>query len=58
VKLDSKTEERIQKLAEQRHQTPDAIIHEAIHQYLDREERPGEKLYPRRSPVGGIITPA
>ncbi len=57
MKLDSKTEARIQKLAEQRHQTPDAIIHEAIHQYLEREEHPAEKPYPRRSPVGGIITP-
>lgn len=57
MNLDSKTEARIQKLAEQRHQTPDAIIQEAIRQYLDREEHPGEKPYPRRTPVGGIITP-
>jgi len=57
LKLDSKIEKRIQRLAEQRHQSTEALIHEAIKQYLEREEHPAEKHYPQRSPVGGIITP-
>lgn len=57
LKLDRQTEERIQRLAAARHQTPDAILRQALDQYLASEKNPPAKNYPARSPVGGIITP-
>ena len=68
TKLDPDLTNRIQRLADARHRSADAIIHEAIEQYLQREENaqatqgdgskhPSGKLWPQRTPVGGIITP-
>jgi predicted transcriptional regulator len=57
LKFDPDLTDRIQRLASARHQSPDAILRQAITQYLDREENPSERKYPKRSPVGGIITP-
>jgi predicted transcriptional regulator len=57
LELDPKTNDRLQHLASARSRTPEAILREALTQYLDREEHPAGKNYPRRSPVGGIITP-
>lgn len=60
--LDTATAVRLQALADSRHQTPEAILHEALTQYLDSQSsapanRPEGKLYPSRHAVGGIITP-
>jgi predicted transcriptional regulator len=57
LKLNTDLTSRIQRLATARHLSPDAIIREAITQYLEREENPSKKKYPQRTPVGGIITP-
>lgn len=66
LKLDPDLTDRVQRLADARHQSPDIIIGEAIKQYLEREEQseskdrsghPSGKPWPQRSPVGGIITP-
>jgi predicted transcriptional regulator len=57
LKLDPDLTNRIQRLADARHQSPDAIIRQAITQYLEREENPSQRKYPQRTPVGGIITP-
>jgi predicted transcriptional regulator len=57
IHLDSDLKERIERLAAARGQSPETILHEALTQYLDRSENPGEKKYPGRHPVGGIITP-
>lgn len=55
--LDQETAGRVERLAAQRHQSPDSLIREALIEYLEREENPSQKKYPQRSPVGGIITP-
>jgi len=39
VKLDKKIQERVQRLASARQQTPDALIAEAIEQYVERQEK-------------------
>ena len=57
LQLDTETATRLQNLAESRHQSPDTILAEALHQYLTREESADTKKYPRRNPVGGVITP-
>jgi predicted transcriptional regulator len=41
--LDSKVEERVQRIASARRQSPDAIMREAIEQYVEREEK-GERF--------------
>jgi predicted transcriptional regulator len=65
-KLDRDLDDRINRLAKRQHQSPDAIIREALEQYLRREEKssvedadrhPSGKPWPHRNPVGGIITP-
>lgn len=57
LNLDKDLAERIQRLADSRRQPQEAIVRQAIEQYLEREENPSEKKYPPRTPVGGIITP-
>ena len=68
IKLDPDLTGRIHRLADASHRLADAIIREAIEQYLGREENaqatrgddsqhPSGKPWPQRSPVGGIITP-
>lgn len=57
VELDQETAGRVENLAAQRHQSSDALIREALIQYLEREENPSQRKYPQRTPVGGIITP-
>ncbi len=37
--LDQATRARLQQLAATRHESPDALLHEAVVQYVDREER-------------------
>jgi len=39
VKLDKRIQERVQRLAFARQQTPDALIAEAIEQYVERQEK-------------------
>ena len=39
VKLDQETRDRVKRLAEARQRTQHAMVQEAIHQYLDREEK-------------------
>ena len=39
LKLDSDTRERLKRLADARRRTPHWMMLEAIHQYVDREER-------------------
>jgi len=63
VQLDSATTARLQLLAASRDKTPEALLHEALTQYLDREKATSAdhsqgKSYPVRHRVGGIITPA
>jgi hypothetical protein len=67
ISLDADLTDRIQRLADARHRSPDSLIGEAIEQYLSREEsqptggdeprHPSGKPWPQRTPVGGIITP-
>lgn len=73
VNLDSETQARLNRLAAARHSSPEAILREALDQYLERQEQylerqkeklestddrhPSGKPWPRRTPVGGIITP-
>ncbi|HEX5235638.1 MAG TPA: hypothetical protein VFW25_09945 [Silvibacterium sp.] len=64
MKLNSNLSERVQELAEKIHRPPEAILRDAIEQYMERKqpigdgsEHPSGKPWPRRSPVGGIITP-
>jgi len=57
VSLDNDLKDRIERLAAAHGQSPDAILCEALTEYLDRAEHPAEKKYPSRHPVGGIITP-
>jgi predicted transcriptional regulator len=57
LKLDQEMTSRVERLAAQRHQSPETLIREALTQYLEREQNPSEKKYPQRTPVGGIITP-
>lgn len=66
LKLDRDLEDRLERLAGARHQSPNATLRAALEQFLQREERsgaedsarhPSGKPWPRRSPVGGIITP-
>ena len=64
TKLDPDLTDRIQRLADARHRSAGAMIGEAIEQYLEREEKthteskhPSGKPWPKRTPVGGIITP-
>ena len=68
TKLDTDLTDRIQRLADARHRSADVIIREAVEQYLEREENaqatrgdesqhPSGKPWPKRTPVGGIITP-
>lgn len=60
--LDPESEARLRRLAEARHASPESVLREAATQYLDREEavpgqHPSGRPWPRRNPVGGIITP-
>lgn len=60
--LDPATAARLQALAAARHETPEAILREALAQYLNTQTDaptapPEGKRYPARHPVGGIITP-
>lgn len=66
IELNHETEVRLKRLAGARSTTPDAILREAVEQNLERNEQPtpaGEdrhpsgEPWPRRNPVGGIITP-
>lgn len=66
IQLDPETKARLNRLAEARRIAPDAILREAVEQYFRRNEQPrqnGEdqhpsgQPWPRRNPVGGIITP-
>jgi predicted transcriptional regulator len=57
IQLDPETEARLEHLASARHQSSNAILCEALAQYLDQAEHPAAKKYPRHPPVGGIITP-
>lgn len=38
-RIDQETQERVERLAEARQSTPHGVVSEAIHQYLDREEK-------------------
>ncbi|MES2223205.1 MAG: ribbon-helix-helix domain-containing protein [Acidobacteriota bacterium] len=44
VKLDSKTKQRVQRLAASRRRSPHWVLREAIEQYVEREEK-REKFY-------------
>lgn len=39
IKIDDQTKARVKRLAEARHRTSHWLMREAIHQYLDREEK-------------------
>ena len=65
--LDPDLNVRLQKLAAARGQSSDVLLREALNQFFEREEKsqnlagdpqhPSRQPWPRRSPVGGIITP-
>jgi len=62
MELDPETEARLRGLAEARHILPESLLRIALSQYLEREEaalgqHPSGRPWPRRTPVGGIITP-
>lgn len=68
TRLDADLTDRVQRLADASHRSPDSLVREAIEQYLQREENPkptrgdeprhpSGKPWPQRTPVGGIITP-
>jgi predicted transcriptional regulator len=66
LKVDDALADRLNRLAAARNQSPDVILREALTEYLDRQndrrnpeiaDRAEGKNYPRRHPVGGIITP-
>ena len=66
IELDPESEARLRRLAEARHISPEVVLREAAEQYLAKEERgeqadsgqhPSGQPWPRRNPVGGIITP-
>ena len=62
IELDPETEARLRSLAESRHTSPESLLRDAAAQYLEREEavpgqHPSGRPWPRRNPVGGIITP-
>lgn len=65
LELDSETEARLKRVAEARHSSLEAMVREAVEDFLDREEEkqsagdrhPAGQPWPRRNPVGGIITP-
>ncbi|WP_426174712.1 CopG family ribbon-helix-helix protein [Massilia sp. TWR1-2-2] len=39
VEIEQETQDRLKRLADARQRTPDGMMKEAIHQYLDREEK-------------------
>ena len=39
LNLDEAVKDRLQKLADKRHRSPDVMVREAVEQYVDREER-------------------
>lgn len=60
--LDPATTARLQAVADSRRETSEAILREALTQYLDRQTTaatpsPEGRQYPSRRPVGGVITP-
>ncbi len=55
--LDDNLTDRLNALAAARGRSPDAILHDALTEYLDRAGHRAEKKYPQHNPVGGIITP-
>lgn len=66
IELDPESEARLRQLAETRHTLPESLLRDAAAQYLEREEKPEQaapgqhpsgRPWPRRNPVGGIITP-
>lgn len=62
IQLDPEATVRLQGLAAARNRLPEAILREALAQYLDCEKttsaaQPKGKTYPARHLVGGIITP-
>ena len=62
MELDPETEARLRRLAEARHISSESLLRIALSQYLEREEsapgqHPSGRPWPRRTPVGGIITP-
>jgi hypothetical protein len=66
IQLDSEFEARLRHLAQVHQTSPEAILREAAEQYLGREKKleqavskqhPSGRPWPRRTPVGGIITP-
>lgn len=42
INIDQETRDRVERLAIVRQRTPDSMMDEAIHQYLDREEKRDE----------------
>lgn len=66
IELNPEFEARLRHLAETRHTSPEALLGEALEEFLEREEQatqspesrhPSGQPWPRRNPVGGIITP-
>ena len=39
IKIDAETKERVKRLADARHRSPDWLMREAISQYVEREEK-------------------
>lgn len=66
MELDSETQARLKQFADFRHSSPEAVLREALDQYMEGEVKPepiadgnhpSGQPWPRRTPVGGIITP-
>lgn len=63
ITLDSELEERLRRFAEARGQSAEILLRKAALEFLERTEgaqegrHPSGKAWPRRNPVGGVITP-
>ena len=66
LNFDPEIQARLSRLAEVSNCTPEALLGQAIDQYLKQNENPERasearhpsgKPWPQRNPVGGIITP-
>jgi len=66
MEIDSETEARLRRLAEARHTSLESLLREALANYPEQVEKPEKaapgqhpsgRPWPRRAPVGGIITP-
>lgn len=62
LKVEPEMEERLRKVAERHGQPTEAMLRKALEEFFAKQETAGERHpsgepWPRRNPVGGVITP-